>query len=83
MKKLQNQISEKLTLLGMKEAPSKSKKYRVFEHPEQAGHFYFVGTAGALRSGRTASDSFSIGSGQKALEKLDRIFKKRIAAAQV
>jgi hypothetical protein len=44
--------------IKMKEVPSRSK-YRQFSSP-RPGRFYFVGKAGAVRAGRTASDSVSI-----------------------
>jgi len=47
-------------LLGrnFKEISSKSRKYRTFESP--SGKLYFVGRSGALRTGKSSSDSISI-----------------------
>jgi hypothetical protein len=48
-----------LTQMGAKEVPSNSRKYRTFARVDAQG-FYFVGKAGALRSGLCASKSASL-----------------------
>jgi hypothetical protein len=52
---------------GAVEVPSRSRKYRTFTRPDIPKDlfqetFYFVGKAGAVRTGRTISDSYSISS---------------------
>lgn len=49
-----------LKALGYSEDPKNKSKYAAFVHPERNNKM-FVGTAGALRSGTSASSSFSIG----------------------
>ncbi len=45
---------------GCKETPSRSK-YRQFTRPgHEQGYFYFVGKNGALRTGKSASNSISL-----------------------
>ena len=48
-----------LRVLGWQELPEKRGKYRVFSNRKET--LLFVGSSGALRAGRCASDSFSIG----------------------
>lgn len=58
--KLQDRAARML-IEGLKktELKSTSRKYRKFSGREE-GHFYFVGKAGAVRSGKNASNSYSI-----------------------
>ena len=44
---------------GCSEVTSKSRKYRTFTRPGREG-FYYVGKCGALRAGKTVSDSISL-----------------------
>lgn len=39
---------------------STSRKYQKFTRPDLEGEFYFVGQNGALRTGRSATDSISL-----------------------
>lgn len=48
-----------LIAMGFKEVPSKSKKYREFR--QEKFRNYYVGKAGALRAGDSASGSWSMG----------------------
>ena len=45
--------------LNMKEVKSSSRKYRTFRSSTSKRNYY-VGKAGAVRAGKTVSDSFSI-----------------------
>lgn len=54
----QAQICAKLIASGCKEIAGNSKKYRTFKRSN--GEFYFVGKNGALRTGKTVSDSISL-----------------------
>ena len=58
MKTKNEKIVEWLISKGCKEIKSKSK-YRQFTRPQDI-EYYFVGRNGALRAGKTASDSVSI-----------------------
>ena len=44
---------------GWKEVRSRSRKYRAFQHNDYP-YMYFVGKHGALRRGKTVSDSVSV-----------------------
>ena len=57
---LRDKVIERLKAKGCRELPSNSRKYRKFTHPVQ-GNYYWVGKAGALRSGKTIGDSVSLG----------------------
>jgi hypothetical protein len=46
--------------MGLKRVPTQSKKYMAYERKDRPGVYYFVGKAGALRTGKTASDSLSL-----------------------
>ena len=46
--------------IDMVEIQSKSSKYRTFINPTKQNYFYFVGKAGAIREGRTISNSRSL-----------------------
>lgn len=50
-------ICNKLALT-LKEVKGKTSKYRVFDRKN--GQFYFVGKNGALRTGKSVSDSISL-----------------------
>jgi len=55
----QDTIARFLTLKGYQEGPCKSRKYRQFTKPDY--HWsYFLGKAGAVRKGKTASSSISV-----------------------
>lgn len=54
----QEAICNKILAKGLKEVKGKSTKYRTFKR--ENGEFYFVGKNGALRTGKSVSDSFSI-----------------------
>lgn len=43
----------------------KTSKYLVFSRPSDSESFYFVGSAGALRVGKTVSDSFGCSEANK------------------
>jgi hypothetical protein len=62
-KKSTNTYAERLAAglvqIGFHEVPSKSKKYREFNQP--GFRKYFIGKAGALRAGDSASGSWSMG----------------------
>lgn len=58
-KTLADKVIDFLIEKGMKEVPSKSRKYRTFSPPNR-DDFYFVGKKGAVRVGKTSSKSFSI-----------------------
>lgn len=62
MKKLsaEEKVVEMLREHGCYEIQSRSKKYRTFAIRTDPVQFYFVGKKGALRKGRTASNSFSV-----------------------
>jgi hypothetical protein len=45
---------------GAAEVTSRSRKYRTFTRPDIPGTFFFVGKAGALRTGKNVSDSYSL-----------------------
>ena len=58
---LTEQIVEALIACGSREFPSPSRRYRCFSpRPGQDERLYWVGRCGALRAGRTVSDSVSI-----------------------
>lgn len=40
--------------------PSKSKKYRQFSDPDAPGSFYWLGKMGAVRRGKTSTNSISV-----------------------
>jgi hypothetical protein len=48
-----------LGTIGYTEVPSNSRKYRCLQS-RRAGHTYFVGKNGAVRAGKTISDSVSM-----------------------
>ena len=54
-------IIDAILKMGAVERASKSSKYRTFTNPRRDGEFFFVGKAGALRAGRTSSNSISLG----------------------
>jgi len=58
---LQDKGARVLIADGNKEVKSRSRKYRTFERANRPGYFYFVGKKGALRTGKNASSSISIG----------------------
>jgi len=45
---------------GFQEVPSSSRKYRKFMNPLRKEQFHFVGKNGAVRVGRTITDSISM-----------------------
>jgi len=47
------------TAMGLREISSRSKKYRTFLTPS-SNKLYFIGHSGAVRTGKTASDSISV-----------------------
>lgn len=51
-------ICNRLISKGHKEIKGKSSKYRTFQRPN--GEFYFIGKNGAIRTGKSVSDSISI-----------------------
>jgi hypothetical protein len=61
MKKSLQEIGSEIFLSrGFSEISSKTRKYRVFIHPEKEG-LYFIGKKGAIRKGKNISSSYSIG----------------------
>lgn len=52
-------LVEALKARGLTEVKSPSRKYRAFITPQAPGLFYFVGKAGALRTGQTVTKSFA------------------------
>jgi hypothetical protein len=58
-KHLHDMVIEAILKRGAIEVPSKTRKYRTFTRPAADG-FYFVGKAGALRAGKSASNSVSL-----------------------
>jgi hypothetical protein len=59
-KTLQERIVDKMVADGFTEIlPSKSKKYRQFKAPSGLG-FYWVGKMGAVRYGKTSTNSRSV-----------------------
>lgn len=56
---LRERLAEALTRRGCIAVESRSKKFLTFKHPDRP-YSYFVGAAGALRRGKTASDSVSL-----------------------
>jgi len=60
-KKLQDRVAAYLIeAKGFLEIPSTSQKYRKFMNPLKKGQFYFLGKSGAVRVGRTVSNSISL-----------------------
>ena len=60
-------LAETLIRLGYPELESSTtNRYRVFRRPanESGMRYYYVGKMGALRTGRTISDSYSIDADQ-------------------
>lgn len=55
-------IIQELLKWGCKEVASKSRKYRQFKRPN-FDNYYFVGRHGALRVGKTVSNSVSLTKG--------------------
>jgi hypothetical protein len=49
-----------LIQMGAKEIPSTSRKYRTFTRLDEQAGSYFIGKAGALRTGRCVSNSVSL-----------------------
>ena len=45
---------------GCERVTARTNKYTVLTRPAKPGNFYFVGKAGALRTGKTVSSSISI-----------------------
>lgn len=56
---IENKLCEHLISLGYRTVLSRSKKYSVYTS-STPDEFYFVGRGGALRKGRTATESFSL-----------------------
>lgn len=63
---LQERYITALKLRGSQIVPSRSKKYITMTRPEKPGTFYFIGRAGAVRYGRSATQSFAAGDKWKA-----------------
>ena len=63
---LQERYITALQLRGSQIVPSRSGKYVIMTRPEKPGTFYFIGRAGAVRYGRTATQSFAAGDKWKA-----------------
>ena len=61
MKTYKDRLSAGLQALGWQQHRIQSSKYVAFTHPDYGELLLFVGNAGALRTGRCASDSVSIG----------------------
>lgn len=59
MKTIREKLVAGLTKRGSQVVDNRSKKYVSLSVPGEPDHFYFVGKAGALRSGRTIADSVS------------------------
>ena len=57
--KLREKMVIVATMLGGEEIESRSGKYRTFKRPD-TDNLFFVGKAGALRSGKCATKSFDI-----------------------
>jgi hypothetical protein len=57
MPTLSKRIETWLAAIGMREVKSSSRKYKCFEHE---GLRYWLGKAGALRAGPTATGSYNI-----------------------
>lgn len=55
------------TKRGLREVNGRTQKYRVFARPD--GKFWFIGKNGALRFGRTVSDSISLSPKWEKIEK--------------
>lgn len=62
-KTFKERLEAGLKAMGYREVPAGtgSRKYTVFVKDDSKPGKLFVGKAGALRSGRTVSDSFSVG----------------------
>jgi hypothetical protein len=57
-KTLREKITDSLTKMGEQQIHSKSGKYVTFTR--EAGGFYFIGKAGALRFGQSSSKSIPV-----------------------
>ena len=72
---LKERLTAGLLALGWQACPTGSGKYTCFTHSERGPeHKRFVGSSGALRSGRSASNSISLNFGD------DRIYKAVLEA---
>jgi len=56
---ISDRLCAALIARGHRETTHRSRKYRAFEK-EPGGDCYYVGRGGALRVGRTATESFSL-----------------------
>lgn len=56
---VQQKVIDRLVELGWSEVASRSRKYRTFRKEEKQPFFVFVGKKGALRKGKTVTDSMS------------------------
>lgn len=56
------QLIQELQERGCWEVPSPSRKYVCLARPGWPGEFYFLGKNGAVRAGRTITDSVSVSS---------------------
>ena len=63
-KHLHDMVVEAIIKRGAIETEATSRKYRKFHHPSGGGEFYFVGKNGALRRGRSATNSVSLERGE-------------------
>ena len=59
IKKLREMVIEAIVKRGATAVPSRTRKYMTFSRPADE-QFYFVGHNGALRVGRSASNSISL-----------------------
>lgn len=60
MTKKSDKVIALITKRGAREVKSTSSKYRKFTVPNRPDTFYWVGKNGALRVGKTVSDSLSL-----------------------
>ncbi len=80
MKTYQERLIAGLTAMGYKPDPTNKSHYKAFVHPQSDGRL-FVGTNGALRSGRTASSSHSVGDPSRQTGFYTKVLAKGDAAA--
>ena len=57
--RIQDQLHKGLLAIGWAEVESSSMKYRTYENPMKGGQRMFTGKSGALRVGKTVSNSTS------------------------
>ena len=76
-KTLTQRVVNYLGEVGYEEADSPSRKYRKFVRKDRPGAFLWVGKAGAVRCGRTSSQSISVTSSTHKLMKLHEAKKKK------